>query len=140
MELVAVCMLPTILDKMIQRVYKRALPLLGINCKIKKEWRTLPKMFQGLALPNFPLVALSAKISFLLGNWGFSRRAHSDALAMAYENFMVEMGLYGTPFSWSYENYGHLSTKETWFQNLWLLTHTFKAELVFHEEDQVTGL
>jgi hypothetical protein len=31
--------------------------------------------------------------------------------------------------------------KETWLQNLWLLTHTFKAtKLVFHEEDQVTGL
>ncbi len=72
--LVAVCMLPTKLDKIIQQVYERALPFLGINCKIKKEWRTLPKMYQGLALPNFPLVALSAKISFLLENWGFSRR------------------------------------------------------------------
>ncbi len=59
---------------------------------------------------------------------------------MAYENFMVEVGLYNTPFSWSYEDYSHLSTKETWLQNLWLLMHTFKAKLVFHEEDQVTGL
>jgi hypothetical protein len=118
--LVAVCMLPTKLDKIIQRVYERVLPFLGVNCKIKKEWRTLPKMYQGLALLNFPLVALSAKISFLLENWGFSGRAHSDALAMAYENFMVEVGHYDIPFSWSYADFGHLSMKETWLQNLWL--------------------
>jgi hypothetical protein len=59
---------------------------------------------------------------------------------MVYENFKVEVGLNDTPFNWSYDDYGHLSTKETWLQNLWLLTHTFKAEMVFHKEDQVTGL
>jgi hypothetical protein len=66
--LVTVCMHPRKLDTLIQRVYAEALPFLGILCKIKKEWGTLPEMFQGLALPNFPLIALSKKISFLLGN------------------------------------------------------------------------
>ncbi len=139
--LVPGCMLPTKLDKIIQQVYERALPFLSVNCKIKKEWRTLPEMYQGLVLPNFPLVALSAKV-FLLENWGFSGRAHSDALAMAYENFIFYGGggPLRSPFSYSYEDYGHLSMKETRLKNLWLLTHTFKAELVFHEEDRVTGL
>jgi hypothetical protein len=135
--LLAVCMNPIKLDKMIQRCYERALPFLGVNRKIKKEWRTLPEAYQGLGLPNFPLVSLSAKISFLMEAWAFSRKAHSDALAMAYENFIVEVGLYDTPFSWNYDNYGHLSTKDTWFQNLWQLTHTFNAELEFHKEDSI---
>jgi hypothetical protein len=95
--LVTVCMLLIKLDKSFQRVYKKALPLLGVNCKIKKEWRTLPEMYQGLALPNIPVVALLAKVSFLLGNWGFFSQVHSNALAMAYSNFLVKIGLYGSP-------------------------------------------
>ncbi len=81
-------MLPVKLDKSFQRVYEKALPLLGVSCKIKKEWKSLPEMYQGLALPNFHLVALLEKVSFLLGNWGFFGQAHSDALAMAYYNFL----------------------------------------------------
>jgi hypothetical protein len=74
---------PKQLDGCIQRFDAKALPFLGVNCKIKKEWRTLPEMYQGLALLNLPLVALLDKICFLLGNWVFYGQAHSDALAMA---------------------------------------------------------
>jgi hypothetical protein len=50
---------------------------------MKKEWRTLPEMYQGLALPNFLLVAFLEKVSFLLRNWGFFGQAHGGALVMA---------------------------------------------------------
>ncbi len=96
---------PPKLDAMIQWVYEKALPSLGVNRKIKKEWRTLPEMYQGLALPNFPLLALSKKVLFLQGNWGFYGQAHSYTLVMAYENFLVEVGLYKTPLQWSYSDY-----------------------------------
>jgi hypothetical protein len=95
--LVTMCILPKQLDGCIQRFYAKALPFLDVNCKIKKEWRTLPEMYQGLALPNLPLVAMSDKISFLLGNWGFYGQAHSNALAMAYDSFLIEVGLYSSP-------------------------------------------
>jgi hypothetical protein len=84
---------PKQLGGCIQCFYAKAIPFLGINCKIKKEWRTLPEMYQGLALPNLPLVALLDKISFLLGNWGFYGQAHSDTLDMACNNFLIEVGL-----------------------------------------------
>jgi hypothetical protein len=86
--LVTVCMQPSKLDRKIQKVYEKALPLLGVKSKIKREWRTLPEMYQGLTLPNFSLVALSEKVAFLFGNWGFHGQAPSNALAMAYENFL----------------------------------------------------
>ena len=73
--LVTVYLHPKKLDAMIQRVYEKALPSLGVNRKIKKEWRTLPEMYQGIALPNLPLLALSEKVSFLLRNWGFRHTA-----------------------------------------------------------------
>ncbi len=71
--LVTVCMQPMRLDAMIQRVYAKALPHLGVNRNIKKEWRTLPERYLGLALPNFPLIALSAKVSFFARDMGIPR-------------------------------------------------------------------
>ncbi len=135
-----VCLHPHKLDTMIQRVYAKALPLLGVNGKIKKAWRTLPKMFQGLALSNFPLVALAEKITFLLSNWGFPGIAHSNSLAMAYDNFLMEVGLYGSPLCWSYDDYGQLAMETAWFHNLWQLVHAFKVDLCFQEDNQVKGV
>ena len=100
--LVTVCMSPSKLDVKFQKVYKKALPFLGVNCEIKRKWQTLPEMYQGLGLPNFLLVALSSKISFLLGNWGFHGQAHNNCLVMAFDSFLVEVGLYGSPLDWSY--------------------------------------
>jgi hypothetical protein len=114
---------PLTLDKCFQKIYKKALPLLGVKCKIKREWRTLPEKYQGLAMPNVPLVALAEKVSFLLGNWGFACQAHSNTLAMVFDNFLIVVGLYGSPLDWSYKDYGNLSTESTWLQNLWTLVH-----------------
>jgi hypothetical protein len=97
-------------------------------------------MYQGLALLNFPLVALAEKVSFFVGNWGFQGQAQSDALAMAYDFFLVEVGLYGSPLDWNNGDYGHLSTEDTWFLNLWQLMDTFNATLTFCAEDQVWGV
>jgi hypothetical protein len=125
---------------MIQRVYKRALPFLGVNQKIKREWRMLPEMYQGLRMPNMPLLALSKKISFLLGNWGFPGQSHSDALLMAYKNLLIEVGLHVSPLQWKYSKYGHLAMEATWFQNLWLLVSTYEVDISFRDEDMVQGI
>jgi hypothetical protein len=85
--LVTVCMPPLTLDKCFQKVYEKALPLLGVNCKIKWEWRTLPEKYQGPAMPNVPLVALAEKVS--LANWGFAGQTHSNALAMVFDDFLI---------------------------------------------------
>jgi hypothetical protein len=97
-------------------------------------------MFQGLAFPNFPLIALSKKILFLLGNWGFHGLVHSNSLAMAYEKYLLEVGLYSDPLLWSFNDYGHLSTEATWFQNLWLLVRMFNVHLLIHEDFQIQGV
>ena len=138
--LVTICMPPKKFDTIVQRVYSKALPLVGVNSKIKREWRTLPERYQGLGMPNMPLLSLQEKISFLQGNWGFPGQSHSNALAMAYENFLIEVGLYGSPLKWSYSDYGHLSTQSTWFQNLWLLTHTYRVDISFRAEEMLQGI
>ncbi len=79
------------------------------------------------------------KVLFL-SNWGFHGQALSDALAMAHDNFLIEMGLYGSSLQWDHVEVGHLATDATWFQNLWHLVHTFDVEVVFHKEDLVHGI
>ncbi len=91
-------------------------------------------------MPNFPLVALAKKVSFLVGNWGFQRQAQSDALATAYDNFLMEVCLYGSPLDWNYGDYDHFSMEDTWFWNLWRLMDTFNATLTFRAKDQVRGV
>jgi hypothetical protein len=95
--LVTVCLPPKKLNTMIQQIYAKVLLSLGMHRNIKKECWPLPEMYQGLSLPNFPLIPLADKILFLLCNWGFHWLAHSDALAMAYDDFLIEVGLYSNP-------------------------------------------
>ena len=129
--MVTVCVPPKRLDDSFQWLYAKALLFLGVICKIKKEWHTLQEQYLGLSLPNFPLVALAEKVSFLMENWEFWDQAHSDSLAMAYENFLLEVGMYGSPLAWSYREFGNLSTGYTWFKNLWQLVDMFQANLSF---------
>jgi hypothetical protein len=138
--LVTVCIPLKKLDTKSQWVYEKALPFLHVNCKIKQEWRTLPEQYQGLGMPIMPLLALLVKLSFLLSNWGFMGQAHSKALAMAYDDFLLEVGLYGSPLQWQYEEYGTLLTDATWFHNLWQLVSLCGAEVCFRSKDMITRI
>jgi hypothetical protein len=97
--LVTTVLPPATIEKKVQALYFKSLLLMGINGNIKKEWQSLPMMYQGLGLPCFPLVALAKKISFLQENWGSSGVAQSDALSLAYDGFLMEVGLYGNPLA-----------------------------------------
>ncbi len=138
--LVTTYMQPKKLDVQVQCVHAKALPILGVNRNIKKEWRTLPEQYQGIGMPNILLAALAEKLSFLVGNCGFHGQAHGDSLAMAYDNFLMEVGLYGSPLKWSYKEYDHLATYATWFQNLWQLEDVFKVNISVCDEDMVGGI
>ncbi len=85
-------------------------------------------------------MALLEKLSFLLGNWGFHGLAHSDAFTMAFDNFLMEVGLYGSPLRWSYADYGSLSTDASWFRNLWKLVDYFNVDLLLQGADLVQGI
>ena len=118
--LVSVVLSPLKLNEMMQKLYYKILPILGINCCITKAWRMLPEIYQGLGLLNFVVIAFAAKVYFLQSHWGFEG-ATSDAMQFAYEAFLVEIGLYGNVFSHAFEKYKILATNGTWFKNFWEL-------------------
>ena len=65
-------------------------------------------------MANYTLVSLSLKISFIQINWGFDV-AHSKAMMMGYESFMIEVGLYGNTMDYNYKRHSMLVTNNTWF-------------------------
>jgi hypothetical protein len=54
---------------------------------------------------------------------------------MAYDNFLLEVGLYGSPLQWQYEEYGTLLTDAMWFHNVWQLVSLSGVEVCFRLED-----
>jgi hypothetical protein len=60
-------------------------------------------------MANYTLVSLSLKISFIQINWGFDV-AHSKAMMMGYESFMIEVGLYGNTMDYDFKRCSMLAT------------------------------
>jgi len=131
--LVAVVMSPKKLEEMMQSLYYRVLPCLGINRCITKEWRMLPERYVGLGLPNFVVITLAKKFFFLQCTWE-ALDAPGKMLKWAYENFVIEVGLYGNPFEWNYESFECLATDGTWFKNVWQLARRLDVEIELEEK------
>jgi hypothetical protein len=89
---------PQKLEEAIQSIWYKLLPSLCVNRNITKEYRMLPHWFQGLALPNPNIDALSKKIHLLQSYWDTGSTLRR-MLHQAYQVFQVEVGLSGNIFS-----------------------------------------
>jgi hypothetical protein len=96
----------------------------------------IPEQYQGLGTPNFALISLAWKLSYLQYNWGLSA-PHSNALMIGYESFIIEVGLYGDNMGYEYKSHSFLVTDNTWFKNVWKLVSYFNICLHFNEDYQL---
>ncbi len=126
-----VVMSPQKLLKQFQRVYFKCLPLLNVNCHNDLPWRLFPESYQGLGMANYALVSLASKLSFLQCSLGFDT-IHSKTIMIGYESFMVEVGLYGNTMRYEYKTHSMLATNNTWYKNVWELSHYFNIQLNFN--------
>ena len=131
--LATVCLLPKQLDVQLRKVWYRVLPFLGVRRNIKLLWRTLLERFQGLGMPNFVVVAFAVKVFFLQCHWGFEG-ATADSMHWCYENFLVEVGLYGNVFSCNFSQFHFMATQDTWFRNFWELGQHLGVSVILHED------
>ncbi len=90
----------------------------------------LPLQFQGLALPNPNIDALSKKIHLLQSHWDTASMS-GWMLHQAYQVFQVEVGLGGNIFSQSFLSFGRLAT-HGFFCNLWELLHRYEVVFCLH--------
>jgi hypothetical protein len=117
-------------------VYFKILPLLGVQCHIELPWRTLPKAFQGIGLPNFALNYLAANLQLIQCTWG-SNDATSIALSMAYGSFLIDLGLYRNSLGYNYDHFSILAKDNTWFKNVWELLNDFNVGATFGRDYQL---
>ena len=90
----------------------------------------LPLRFQGLALPNPNIDALSKKIYLLQAHWD-TRSTSGRMLHQAYQVFQVEVELGKNIFSQSFISFGRLAT-HGFFQSLWELLHRYGVVFCLH--------
>ena len=75
-------------DDLMGALYYKALPLLGINPCIAREWRLISEKFQGLGLLNFVADCLTAKLFYLQR----SKWSHNSLLC-AWVHIWLSAGL-----------------------------------------------
>jgi hypothetical protein len=63
----------------------------------------IPERYQGLGLPNYALILLASKLSFIQLGWGVED-VDSRALMIGHESFMMEVGLYGNTMDYDYKS------------------------------------
>ena len=111
-------------------VYFKCLPLLCVQPHIELPWRTLPKSYQGIGMPNFALHSLASKLQLIQCIWGFND-ATSCSMLMGYESFLMEIGMYGHTLAYDYTRFSELATNNTWFKNVWELMYDFRVKAAF---------
>jgi hypothetical protein len=89
---------PQKLEDAFESIWYKLLPSLRVNRNITKEYRMLMLWFQGLALPNPNIDALSKKIHLLQAHWDTGSTL-GWMLHQAYQVFQVEVGLGRNIFS-----------------------------------------
>jgi hypothetical protein len=114
---------PQKLEDAFKSIWYKLLPFLHVNRNILKEYRMLPLRFQGLALLNPNIDALSKKIHLLQLHWDTGSTL-GRMLHQAYQVFQVEAGLGGNNFSRSFISFGRLAT-HGFFCNLRELLHRY---------------
>jgi hypothetical protein len=116
------------LEDAFESIWYKLLPSLCVNRNIMMEYRMLLLWFQGLALPNPNIDALSKKIHLLQLQWD-TRSTLGRILYQAYQVFQFKVRLGGNIFSRSFISFHRLAT-HGFFCNLWRLLHRYGV--VFH--------
>jgi hypothetical protein len=100
---------PQKLEDAFESIWYKLLPSLCVNRNITNEYRILLLWFQGLALLNPNIDALSKKIHLLQSHWDTGSTS-GQMLHQAYQVFQIKVGLGRTIFSQSFITFGRLST------------------------------
>ena len=126
---------PSELSEEMRKVMYRVLPHLGVNRNFKTEFCTLPRMFQGLGLVDWPVEKLAADVFIMLQHWN-SSGVLGCCLRDAYELLQMETGLEGNIFRLSFRDFGILAT-HSWMKILWQYLSHLDIDLHLSETSNI---
>ncbi len=104
-------------DTLFQKLDYRALPLLGVNWSIKREWRNIPRAFGGIGLFNLAAKQMIGWTNLVLQHYG-TPTTLGDKLKALLEALQLEIGCTENPLSECYKTRGVLATP-TWVTVVW---------------------
>ncbi len=104
-------------DTLLQQLDNRALPLLGVNRAIKREWRNIPRAFGGIGLFNLAVEQMIGWANMLLQHYGTPTTV-GDKLKASLEALQLEIGGTGNPLNKCYKTRGIMAT-HTWITAVW---------------------
>jgi len=94
-----------------------ALPLLGVNRSVKREWRTIPRAFGGIGLISLPIEQTIGWANMLLQHYGAPTVIGGKCLA-SLEALQLEIGCTGNPLLENYNERNILATP-CWMKAIW---------------------
>ena len=100
---------------------------MGVNRKMRREMRTLPKKYGGLGYFDLNIDNLGERFHFIARHWDLPT-ATGKTLRQAYETFRLSVGLGGNIFERDYSDLGKLA-EPCWFEHLWRLCYRFQSPI-----------
>jgi hypothetical protein len=116
------------LHDLLRNLDYRTLPLLGVNCSIKREWRTLPRAFGGIRMYDLAVEQMIGWANMVLQHYG-APTTLGQKLKATLEALQVEIGCNGNPLSEQYNSHGILTTP-SWIKSVWERSNQFNLEFI----------
>ena len=97
--------------------------------RVEDAWGTI----LGPMVTNFLVLCSVAKVFPMECHFGFED-AGGQTIIHLYKAMLVEVGLYGNPFSHNYKKWQGLPTDNMWFKNFWQYVDHLQIEVCLYKE------
>lgn len=124
------------IDGILCKLDYEALPLLGVNRSVKREWRNLPRAFGGIGLFNLEIEQAIGWANMLLQHYGSPTTVGLKCKA-SLEALQLELGCTGNPLTVDFKTYGILATP-CWVKSIWERFHHYSFDIHL-QFDSITG-
>ena len=104
------------------------LSYLGVNNRVRAEWRTIPRELGGVGLWNFTVEQCICWLEAILQHYGTGNTISKKMMA-SLEALQLEIGCSTNPLAEDYQTRGGLATA-CWMKAVWERLHFYKIELV----------
>lgn len=110
-----------------------ALPLLGINRSIKREWRNIPQAFGGISLFDLAVEQLIGWVNMTLQHYK-APTTLGQKLTTTLEALQLELGCTRNPLQECYTTTGILATP-CWITSVWEHCWQYKLQLILEYDN-----
>ena len=129
---------PKDLDEELHRVYHNTMSRMNINCKMKKEMRTIPLQYCGLGYFDLNIECLGKRFYFISRFWDTPTNV-GRMMRQAFETFQLSLGLGGNIFERNYDMLGVLA-EHCWFEHTWRLCYKFDVVIELNSSYNVPSI